>query len=70
MTSPDDVERQLVNWRDEIDSAAFYRMLADLEPDTRVAEVYRRLAATEERHAGFWEERLRTRFTQTWSSSR
>jgi VIT1/CCC1 family predicted Fe2+/Mn2+ transporter len=36
-----------------------YRALADLEPDPRVSEVYRRLAATEERHAGFWEERLR-----------
>jgi VIT1/CCC1 family predicted Fe2+/Mn2+ transporter len=54
-----DAERQLVNWRDEIDSAALYRALADLETDARLAEVYRRLAAAEEHHAAFWEERLR-----------
>jgi vacuolar iron transporter family protein len=54
----------LANWQDEIDSAALYRALADLEADGRVAEVYRRLAATEERHAGFWEERLRAAGTR------
>jgi hypothetical protein len=54
-----DAERHLANWQDEIDSAALYRALADLETDARLAEVYRRLAAAEERHAGFWEERLR-----------
>jgi VIT1/CCC1 family predicted Fe2+/Mn2+ transporter len=54
-----DAERQLANWRDEIDSAALYRALSDLESDPRLADVYARLAATEERHAGFWEERLR-----------
>jgi hypothetical protein len=52
-------ERYLANWRDEIDSAALYRALADLESDPRLADVYRRLAAAEERHAGFWEEKLR-----------
>jgi vacuolar iron transporter family protein len=36
-----------------------YRALAVLGEDARLAEVYRRLAATEERHAGVWEERLR-----------
>jgi VIT1/CCC1 family predicted Fe2+/Mn2+ transporter len=52
-------QRELANWQDEIDSAALYRALGELESDERVAEVYRRLAATEERHAAFWEERLR-----------
>jgi vacuolar iron transporter family protein len=61
MTRQDDVERQLDSWRDEIDSAALYRAPAELEPEPRVAEVYRRLAATEERHAVFWGERLRQR---------
>lgn len=55
--SPETV-RQLANWRDEIDSAALYRALAELEPDGRLAEVYRRLAAAEERHAAFWAQRL------------
>lgn len=54
-----DAERHLANWQDEIDSAALYRALADVESDPRLADVYRRLAATEERHAGFWEEKLR-----------
>jgi vacuolar iron transporter family protein len=57
-------QRELANWQDEIDSAALYRALAELESDARVAEVYRRLAATEERHAGFWEERLRAAGTR------
>jgi VIT1/CCC1 family predicted Fe2+/Mn2+ transporter len=57
--SPGDVERHLANWRDEIDSAALYRALADVEDDPRLAGVFRRLAAAEEEHAGFWEERLR-----------
>ena len=54
-----DRKRYLVNWRDEIDSAALYRALAELESDPRLADVYRRLAAAEERHAGFWEGKLR-----------
>ena len=52
-------ERHRANWQDEIDSVALYRALADLEADPRLADVYRRLAAVEDRHAGFWEERLR-----------
>ena len=54
-----EVERRLANWRDEVDSAALYRAMADLEADARLADVYSRLAETEERHAAFWEERLR-----------
>jgi hypothetical protein len=57
--SSGDGERFLGNWRDEVDSTALYRALADLESDSRLAGVYGRLAAAEERHAGFWEERLR-----------
>jgi VIT1/CCC1 family predicted Fe2+/Mn2+ transporter len=34
--------------------------MADGEPRTNVADVYRRLAAVEEKHAAFWEERLRS----------
>jgi VIT1/CCC1 family predicted Fe2+/Mn2+ transporter len=54
-----DVRRQLANWQDEIDSVAVYGALADLEDDPRLADVYRRLAATEGRHAGYWEDTLR-----------
>jgi VIT1/CCC1 family predicted Fe2+/Mn2+ transporter len=54
-----DVKRHLANWQDEIDSVALYGALADLESDPRLADVYRRLAGAEDRHAGFWEDRLR-----------
>jgi VIT1/CCC1 family predicted Fe2+/Mn2+ transporter len=53
-----DVQRQLANWQDEIDSVTLYGALADLEDDPRLTDVYRRLAAAEDRHAGFWEARL------------
>jgi rubrerythrin len=50
-----DVKRHLANWQDEIDSVALYGALAELESDPRLVDVYRRLAAAEDRHAGFWE---------------
>jgi len=43
----------------EVDSAFIYRALAELEESEPLAEVYRRLAATEERHEGVWRARLR-----------
>lgn len=54
-----DVRRWGANLQDELDSAALYRSIADAEEDERLAGVYRRLAEVEERHAAFWEERLR-----------
>lgn len=58
MADPGAVTRYRANFQDEIDSAALYRALADAEKDPRIADVYRRLAATEEKHAAFWEARL------------
>jgi len=54
-----DAERYLENWQAEVDSAAQYHAMAEVEPRANVADVYRKLAAVEERHATFWEERLR-----------
>lgn len=54
-----DIDRYRDNLQDEIDGAALYRALADLEPQANLATVYRRLADTEERHAAFWEAKLR-----------
>ena len=51
--------RYRANWQDEIDSAAIYRALAAKEAQTPLAEVYRRLAEVEEKHAAFWEDKLR-----------
>ncbi len=42
----------------EVDSAFIYRALAELEKEPPLAELYERLAVTEERHAQGWHERL------------
>jgi vacuolar iron transporter family protein len=55
----DDLRRFHANRQDEVDSAAQYRAMADAEPDAGVARVYRELADVEEKHAGFWEIKLR-----------
>jgi len=46
---------------DELDSAALYDTLAESERDARLAEVYRRLAAAERRHAEHWLAALKAR---------
>lgn len=51
-----EVERYRANWDDERNSAFLYRELAKREPDSRIADVYLRLAATEEKHAATWED--------------
>src|SRR2546427_868321 len=55
----DAAARYLENWQDEVDSAAEYRTMAAAEPDPRLAKVYANLAAMEEAHIAFWEQRLR-----------
>ncbi len=49
----------LENLKDETNAAALYRALAEYEKDPKLAEVYRRLSATEETHARKWQERLK-----------
>jgi VIT1/CCC1 family predicted Fe2+/Mn2+ transporter len=58
MTSKSDVDRYRENLQAEVDSAAQYHALAQAESRSTVAEVYRKLAAAEEKHAAFWEARL------------
>src|SRR5439155_22442381 len=50
--------RYASNLQGEVDSAALYRAMADVETDPRLSEVYRRLAAVEEAHAEFWRKQL------------
>jgi VIT1/CCC1 family predicted Fe2+/Mn2+ transporter len=57
---PAALRRYQANWQAEIDSATLYESLADAERVPALAGVYRRLAAVEREHAGFWEARLRT----------
>lgn len=54
-----DMAKYLANWEDERNTAALYQLLSEQEKDARVAEVYRRLAETELRHARDWEQRIK-----------
>jgi VIT1/CCC1 family predicted Fe2+/Mn2+ transporter len=58
MATARDVRRYLRNRQDEIDSAAQYVAMAEGEADPSIAQIYRDLAAIEERHAAFWEREL------------
>jgi VIT1/CCC1 family predicted Fe2+/Mn2+ transporter len=57
-TTRDDLSRYRENLQGEVDGAALYRTLAELERKPELAEVYRRLAAVEQAHADFWAKRL------------
>lgn len=58
MASEDSVDRYQANRQAEIDSSSIYRAIADAESRSELAEVYRRLAVSEEEHAQFWETQL------------
>jgi VIT1/CCC1 family predicted Fe2+/Mn2+ transporter len=58
MSLEQDIARYLANREDELNSAALYTALAGREADPRLAEVYRRLAATETKHADEWARRI------------
>jgi VIT1/CCC1 family predicted Fe2+/Mn2+ transporter len=55
-----DEARFRANLQGEIDSAAVYRAMARSEKSEQLSSVYGRLAEIEERHLGFWEDRLRS----------
>jgi VIT1/CCC1 family predicted Fe2+/Mn2+ transporter len=46
------------HWRDELNSAALYHALAEIEKNPQLQEVYRRLAESEKKHSRFWEAKL------------
>ena len=58
MTEQEDIIRYRANFQKEIDGAALYRAMADSEKQPQMMEVYRKLAATEERHAAAWQKKL------------
>ena len=58
MATADDIARYRENYQDEIDGAAMYRALAEMEPEPALSKLYLRLAETEERHAAFWRDKL------------
>lgn len=48
------LNRYTANIQGEVDSAALYRALAEVERNPQLAEIYRKLAAVEEEHVAFW----------------
>jgi vacuolar iron transporter family protein len=58
MADPNAASRYRANLQGEVDGAALYRALADVETDPRLKDVYGRLAAVEEGHAEFWRKQL------------
>lgn len=55
----DDEKRYRRNLRGEVDSAALYHCLAEVEERAEIADIYVRFAEAEERHAALWLARLR-----------
>lgn len=58
MTTHKEISRFRDNWQKEIDGTMLYNTLAEIEPKPKLADVYRRLAASEVKHAEVWEKRL------------
>jgi VIT1/CCC1 family predicted Fe2+/Mn2+ transporter len=59
MARSNDISRYLANLQKEIDGAFLYAALADSEKQSKISELYRRLASSEEKHAKAWEKRLK-----------
>lgn len=57
----DDIERLRMAWQEEVDSTAVYRAAAAKVSGTPLAEVYRKMADDEARHAAILAERLAKR---------
>jgi VIT1/CCC1 family predicted Fe2+/Mn2+ transporter len=53
-----DTKQMLASLQDELDGGTLYSALAELEKSPQLAEVYRRLAAVEGRHAERWQAQL------------
>ncbi len=58
MADPADIKRYRQNLQDEVDGAAMYLALAQMEGEPSLVELYERLAATEQRHGALWREKL------------
>jgi len=50
--------RALANLEDELNGVVLYKALAENEKDSRLSEVYARMASIEQRHADAWKKRL------------
>src|SRR5215212_2841120 len=61
LTAMEDADRRrfVNNLQAELDGAALYRALAQIEHGSELATVYTRMAEAEERHANIWRAKLR-----------
>ena len=55
MSNNKDIQRYFTNRQKEIDGAALYLALAESEKQPQMAELYKRLSASEDKHAAAWE---------------
>ena len=55
----DSLNITLGNLSDELNAAALYRALAEVEPNPQIREVFQRMAVVEEKHAAAWAEKLK-----------
>jgi VIT1/CCC1 family predicted Fe2+/Mn2+ transporter len=58
MVHSKELSRYFANWQKEVDGTTLYLALAEIEKQPKLAEVYRRMAASEEKHTALWEKRL------------
>ena len=58
MATVEDLKRYRANLQGEIDARVVYLALAEAESSAPLAEIYRRLAAVEEKHAKLWVSQL------------
>jgi VIT1/CCC1 family predicted Fe2+/Mn2+ transporter/rubrerythrin len=59
MAIKSDIERYRANYLAEQEGSELYQSLAKTERDPHLAELYRRMAETEQRHAAVWAEYIR-----------
>jgi VIT1/CCC1 family predicted Fe2+/Mn2+ transporter/rubrerythrin len=59
MSEDESRKQYLRNWQNESNAVYLYEKLAQAEAQPERAELFRRLAAVEKKHAGLWEEKLK-----------
>lgn len=59
MASDQDITRYTENLQGEVEASALYNAMAKAESNPQLAEVYRKLAAIEDKHAALWKAKLR-----------
>lgn len=57
--SNETIARYVANLRDERESASLYRAMGEIEPDSKIADVYKRMSEVESRHAEIWASHIR-----------